>query len=704
MEALLRPPVELWSTCTAIAAGTLAWLAPWALMMPPGIATATSLTFFGFGLWRGRQAWRVLRYQRHMKRLPEYQVRADQIPVSRYKLFLGKGFRWTQQHTQRLRDTLKPEVQRYVQPGTLYQWARQKEVAWESIPGLSILARILRSRSRWNPLAPLPAVGGKPALHAVEPHEQPVWMDLGERVGHTLVLGTTRVGKTRLAELLITQDIRRGDVVIVFDPKGDPDLLRRIYAEAKRAGRLDDFYLFHLGFPELSARYNAIGNFSRITEVATRIANQLPNEGNSAAFKEFAWRFVNIIARALVALKRRPDYQLIRRYINDIEPLFVEYASHCAEVAGIDAWESLVEERAAGIKERNLPNALRGRSMEAIACMRLLQERAIYDPVLDGLISAFKYDKTYFDKIVSSVGPLMEKLTTGTIAALISPNYQDEQDARPIFEWMDVVRRKGIVYVGLDALTDTTVASAVGNSMFADLVSVAGHIYKHGVAEGGDGTQSQTHTRNLTPTISLHADEFNELIGDEFVPLLNKAGGAGFQVTAYTQTWSDVEARIGSRAKAGQVAGNFNTMLMLRVKELDTAAMLTEQLPRVDVFSLMSVSGVDDSSDPGSGVDFKSRNEDRISVSEVPMLTAADMVTLPKGQAFALLEGGQLWKIRMPLPDNREDTVMPGDFEEMADAMRRSYITNDHWYRVTDHWWHAVSEATPEPSQQESSP
>ena len=31
----------------------------------------------------------------------------------------------------------------------------------------------------------------------------------GRRVGHTLVLGTTRVGKTRLAELFITQDIRR---------------------------------------------------------------------------------------------------------------------------------------------------------------------------------------------------------------------------------------------------------------------------------------------------------------------------------------------------------------------------------------------------------------------------------------------------------------------------------------------------------------
>ena len=200
-------------------------------------------------------------------------------------------------------------------------------------------------------------------------------MDLGERVGHTLVLGTTRVGKTRLAEILITQDIRRGDVVIVFDPKGDADLLRRVYAEAKRAGRAKDFYRFHLGFPEVSARYNAIGSFSRITEVATRIANQLPSEGNSAAFKEFAWRFVNIIARALVALGRRPDYQQIRRYINDIEPLFVEYAREHLRHLGQENWSTEVEEIAGKISERNLFSALKGRDRDAIALMRYLHRR-----------------------------------------------------------------------------------------------------------------------------------------------------------------------------------------------------------------------------------------------------------------------------------------------------------------------------------------
>ena len=191
-----------------------------------------------------------------------------------------------------------------------------------------------------------------------------MWIDLGERVGHILVLGTTRSGKTRLAEILITQDIRRGDVVIVFDPKGDAALLRRVYAEAKRAGRAKDFYLFHLGFPQVSARYNAIGNFSRITEVATRIANQLPSEGNSAAFREFAWRFVNIIARALVALGRRPDYQQVRRYINDIEPLFMEYARAHLDRLGAQDWQAQVDEIAGRITARNLPAALRGRNSE----------------------------------------------------------------------------------------------------------------------------------------------------------------------------------------------------------------------------------------------------------------------------------------------------------------------------------------------------
>ncbi len=676
LEALLRPPIELWSCLCAFGTAIIAALAPWSLMMTPKVGYATAVLLFVFGLIRSREALYILRYQRNMRKMPEYILSAKEVPVSRYRLFLGKGFLWQQQHTQRLRDTQNPRVRRYVEQSVYYKLARSLEIRWEDSPRLKIIASLLRKNGWWNPVSPLPPVGGKTQIHAVEMKEKNVTMDLRERVGHTLVLGTTRVGKTRLAEILITQDIARGDTVIVFDPKGDADLMKRMIAEAKRAGRGDEIYVFHLGYPEISCRYNAIGNFSRITEIATRLTNALPNEGNSAAFKEFAWRFTNMIAAALVKMGLRPDYQKITRYITNIEPLLIDYYRQWLPDAAPPEWEKQVQHIAENINERDLPFALKGRSYEAIGLVRYAKENGFYDPVADGLRSAFEYDKTYFDKIVASLLPLMEKLISGKVADLISPDYSDMDDPRPIIDWRQIIRRKGIVYVGLDALSDMAVASAVGNSMFADLVSVSGEIYKHGVDNGMPDENKSAET----PTISLHADEFNELIGDEFIPLLNKAGGAGFQVTAYTQTWSDVEARIGNKAKAGQVAGNFNTLIMLRVKEYETAEMLTNQVDTCEVTTIMEVSGVNDSGDPSSSVDFTSKNEDRISVTEAPLISPATVMALPKGQAFAMLEGGNLWKIRMPLPSKLDDDLIPKDIQAISVEMSKRYLTNDHWW------------------------
>ena len=677
LEALLRPPVELWSVVSAVGAGFIALVSPWAMMMTPSVGYATAAMLFSFAFIRGKQAAYIIRYQKNIRQLPLYTLSAVEIPVSQYRLFLGRGFLWQQQHTQRLRDTMSPKVRKYVEQSPSYQTARRLEIQWETHKSHAFMVKMLRSNAWWNPVSPLPAVGGKPQIHAVGSlKEMDVTMDLKERVGHTLVLGTTRVGKTRLAEIFITQDIARGDVVIVFDPKGDAALMKRVVAEARRAGREDELYVFHLGYPDISCRYNAIGNFSRITEIATRVTNTLPNEGNSAAFREFAWRFTNMISMALVKMGKRPDYQLITRYITNIEPLLVEYYQQWLPEVAPEGWEQEVNRIKNSINERDLPYGQKGRSHDVIALVRYAKEQGLYEPVANGLRSAFEYDKTYFDKIVASLLPLMEKLISGKISELISPDYSDIDDSRPIIDWRQIIRRKGIVFIGLDAPSDMAVAAAVGNSMFADLISVSGEIYKHGTDYG----MPDSYKTSEMPIISLHADEFNELIGDEFIPLLNKAGGSGFQVTAYTQTWSDVEARLGNKAKAGQVAGNFNTMIMLRVKELATAEMLTNQLDICEVSTTMLVSGVNDDSDPRSSVDFTSKTENRISVTETPLVAPATIMALPKGQAFALLEGGNLWKVRMALPTDIDDDKMPQSLNEIADDMKRRYVTNDHWW------------------------
>ncbi|WP_447865822.1 type IV conjugative transfer system coupling protein TraD [Pseudomonas aeruginosa] len=706
LESLLRPPVELFTTAVCYVAAALCIGAPWAFALTPLFGIVAALGFIYLGTIRLLQARRVLRYQANLRRLPHYTMTSAEMPISNERLFIGRGFRWTQKHTQRLADTYLPQFAAYVEPTNLYIRARWLEERLEFAPfPLKLITKVTGWDSNWNAARPLPPVGGLPRLHGIEPDEQNVSLPLGERVGHTLVLGTTRVGKTRLAEVFITQDIRRThrrgprvrmgrrsqtshrwsrrrradaqadhEVVIVFDPKGDADLLKRMYIECKRAGRLDEFYVFHLGWPDISARYNAIGRFGRISEVATRIAGQLSGEGNSAAFREFAWRFVNIIAQSLVALGRRPDYEQIRRHVINIDELFIEYAQKYFAEHDPKAWQAIVEVEGK-IDRKNLSFAMKDRPLRVVAIDMYLTQKRINDSVMDGLRSAVRYDKTYFDKIVASLLPLLEKLTTGRIAELLAPDYLDLADQRPIFDWMQVIRKRAVVYIGLDALSDTEVAAAVGNSMFSDLVSVAGHIYKHGIDDGLPGHMAGGKVR-----INLHADEFNELIGDEFIPMVNKAGGAGMQVTAYTQTMSDIEAKIGSKAKAGQVIGNFNNLFMLRVRETATAELLTNQLPKVQIYNSTPASSANDSVNGKTA--FTSSSHDQVQLASVPMIEPAHVVGLPKGQAFALIEGGNLWKVRMPLPANDPDEVMPGNLQDLAAGMRRSAASSSDWWEA----------------------
>lgn len=686
LEAQLRPPVEWWSAL-AFFSGSAAVLAkPAWLFVPAGSVPFIAGALGVLALWRFRQGLQVVDYQRNLRAVRRYVVRPDALPWSREKLFLGLGFRWDQRHTQRVVDARLPAARPYREPALPYRWARQFERWAEHRPNWAPLTRYTKRTDGWNPVAPLPDIGGDPILHGVEPDEQEVWTDLSNRVGHTLVLGTTRVGKTRLAEVLVTQDIHRGDVVVVFDPKGDLALLRRMYAEAKRAGRLDAFYIFHLGYPDISARYNPVGSFSRITEVATRTADPLPSEGNSAAFKEFVWRFVNVLAKAMFTLGERPDFAKIYAYAVDTENLAIRYLEHWLDRTRPQWRDEFDFDEEAGTKDKTKQEQARktGRSLRTICLIAYIREYELREPVADALLSILGNDRTYFEKLVSSLYPLLEKLTTGKVAGLISPDYEDLSDTRPLVDWMNVINQGGIVYVGLDSLSDHEVAGAVGTSMFADLTSVAGQIYKHG-ADAGQA--AATPSRKL----ALHADEFNELVGDTFIPMVNKAGGAGYQVTAYTQTWHDVEAKIGSAAKAEQIGGNFNTLIMLRVQNIETAEMLTNRLPEVDIVTKLASSSVSDTNDPTDFAEFASRNEDRISTEKVPMLTPADLVQLPKGQAFCMLDGGHLWKIRIPLTDDSGDTCLPDSLDAMVRDMNgRAAVGRFHGSIVVEgkgHGW-----------------
>ena len=227
------------------------------------------------------------------------------------------------------------------------------------------------------------------------------------------------------------------------------------------AGRSDDFLLFHLGYPELSSRYNGVGQFHRITEVATRVAGQVSGEGQSAVFREFVWRFVNIVARAVVALGQRPDYRTILKHVTNIDELCLSYAeSHFADrpdvLASVEEIERLREEPPrhmagtpgppGGVRAGDGRRGPRRRGARRPAQRHALREELFRQA---GREPACRCSKNS---------------PPATWRNYLSPEYLDLSDPRPVWDWRGVVNRRLVVYVGLDALSDAAVAAAVGNS------------------------------------------------------------------------------------------------------------------------------------------------------------------------------------------------------------------------------------------------
>lgn len=681
IETKLRPAVEAYSAITAYSAAVIMWVSPEMLFLPEPVAKGGALILTAIAMLDTWSAYTTLRYRAGIRGTKAFSVDASKIPQFKGRLYLGRGFLWTQKHTQRLADTLDPKYAAFVKAADNYD--PFEGVRDAIIRVLPFMSPLLMSNSRFNPLSPASPVGGNPAVHGVGDVDRNIFIPNDARQGNTLILGTTGVGKTRWMEIFLSQDIPRktNDVVIVIDPKGDSELLNRMYIEAKKAGREDDFVVFHLGHPEHSARYNSIGHFNRITQVATRLANQLPSSGNAAAFKEFAWRFVNISAKALILLGDRPGYREIKRAIDDIEPLFVRYMNAYMEGERAELWKSRIEQIRETTSENDKPRNFDGRTLEGYVYFRLVQEHSqdIKDDLVKDLAACIKYDKTYYDKVVSNIIPLLEKLTSGMAGELLAPDYHDMNDDRPIFDWQSVIRKGQIVYVGLDALSDSTVSSAVGASMLSDLTSIAGQINREG-AYGGVASDLKN------PTIYLHLDEVNELIGDEFVPLVNKCRGSGMIVNAYTQAWHDIESRVGSAAKAEQITANFNNLFMMRVRNLATAELMASQLPLVKVNNLMAVTGARDG-DYTSDKHFDSNNEDRMTSETAPLLHPSIFMQLPKGQAFALMEGGRLYKLKLPLPVVTEiETSMPSGIKAIVESMRKK-PTGANEMGNEEQWW-----------------
>ena len=76
IDNFLRPPYELVPAAVSTLAAALMLAQPTLFMVSPAVGVASAVGFTLHALWRGRQAWRLLRRQANLTRLPRYELRS----------------------------------------------------------------------------------------------------------------------------------------------------------------------------------------------------------------------------------------------------------------------------------------------------------------------------------------------------------------------------------------------------------------------------------------------------------------------------------------------------------------------------------------------------------------------------------------------------------------------------------------------------
>ncbi len=464
-------------------------------------------------------------------------------------MWLGSGFLWENRHAQRVFEILKRD--------------------WTSIVGKeSTVKKVVRKIQGKKKELPI----GQPWIHGVEPKEEKLMQPLKHTEGHSLIVGTTGSGKTRMFDILISQAILRGEAVIIIDPKGDKEMRDNARRACEAMGQPERFVSFHPAFPEESVRIDPLRNFTRVTEIASRLAALIPSEAGADPFKSFGWQALNNIAQGLVLTHDRPNLTKLRR--------FLEGGAAGLVIKAVQAYSERVKPDWEAEAVAYLEKAKNGsREKIAFALMKFYYD--IIQPEhpnsdLEGLLSMFQHDQTHFSKMVANLLPIMNMLTSGELGPLLSPDSSDLSDERQITDSAKIINNAQVAYLGLDSLTDNMVGSAMGSIFLSDLTAVAGDRYNYGV--------------NNRP-VNIFVDEAAEVINDPFIQLLNKGRGAKLRLFVATQTFADFAARLGSKDKALQVLGNINNTFALRIVDGETQEYIADNLPKTRLKYVMRTQG-----------------------------------------------------------------------------------------------------------------
>lgn len=636
-EQLLRPAYEAKAAIAWLFAAI--WMAGVTIFLNSSKVALLGCTLMAalMGTIRILQARRLLKYKLSLTGKPVSIISTttmrEALPKFGDNLFLGWGFRWEPRHTQRSFEILKRNLDEVYPP----RWWLQ-----------------------WNGITHDPRKAkGLPWIHGLDMGESDVLIPFDALKGHCAIIATTGSIKTRLAGLIIFQLAMRGDCVIVIDPKGDKELREICRQAAIMSGDPKRFLMLHPAFASQSVRLDLLKNWDRVSQVASRITMVLGSQ-ESDNFIEFCWLAVHQITNAMKYIGVRVSLHSLKVAMESrsaVEQITLKalkkfFESECKGLGdALDAALNAANSMASSGKP--VKGAIETSSVELGAYIKVFQEQIpdsesdavlkrlpVKPEELRGLISILEANREWFGKMIVSIRPLLTKLTTDDLRGLLSPDYDDINDTRPIMDGKRIVEGNHILYIGTDTLADETVGHAISTMALAELSAVAAEIYNHGTSSDTGKEPRRVH---------VVIDEWGDVVCAPVIQQANKGRGAGFFIWAMGQTFSDlVDKFSGNTARAKRFVGNMNNLIVGATNDPDTMDLITEKLGMTTI-TMRSESTGTGSKTEDVGLEFSANQSRSITEKEIEIIPRSLLPSLPDLHYVGILNRGYIVKGRIPV-------------------------------------------------------
>jgi conjugal transfer pilus assembly protein TraD len=475
---------------------------------------------------------------------------------------------------------------------------------------------------------------------------KPVSVNESSWYGHTCITGNVGTGKTTLLRLMSINALHMGNMLFVLDPKNDHDWQESIKQELEYLGMGDKFYHLHPSSPSTSCRIPLLKNFTRLTEVAARIAPLMGGDGSGKAFQDFAYDVIyattvgldylgepvrlTSIGKVIKSDKRGLALRVLNKYFTRLmgDEYRGKISGELKEIS-TDLLEGLAGYYLAH-SESFTGKTITGEPMSEN------ENKAV-----EAMIGFALHDDGHYQKMISTLKPVFTALTADPLDELFSPIHEKNiNDPRDIVDLAEIMETGGCLYVSLDSMTDGVTASFLSRLLLAEACAVAGDRYNQ---------------KDMNPTrVTIANDEVHASIenNDALFNMMAQGRAASVQMILATQTISDIAAKT-DKPSADRFLGLCNNFISMRTTDPITQEYVSSQFAQASVAQQQVRTGTQRDTSK-SALSFSAGYQETLMKTREDMFPPSLLGDLPILQYVARLSDGKKLKMKLPIIINND--------------------------------------------------